>query len=93
MYDRNKLGCREPQRACDTVQEFARGDEVAKNLRNGRMVGRAIADISDIRGRPESDLRIREREGRIPVRFTNGRRGEDMVKTIREERPREGCAR
>ena len=63
MDGRNQLGFQDSQRVSDQAGEFARCEEVAKSLRNGRMVRREIIDISDIRRRSESDLRSRGREG------------------------------
>ena len=93
MLGRNQLGRQDSQCVCEQVGEFLRGGEVAKSLRTGRMVRRAIIAISDIRMRSESDPRSRKNEGGIPVRIINGWRGEDLVKMVREERPREEYAR
>ena len=88
MFGRDQLGRQDYQRGCEQVRDFARGgEEVGKILRNGRMARRAIIDIEEIR-RAESDPRSRDID-RIPVRVLNGWQGEDLLKMIRKERPRE----
>ena len=49
MFGRNQLGRRDSQLFCEEANDFPRGEEVAKSLRNGRMVRRAIIDIEEIR--------------------------------------------
>ena len=57
------------------------------------MVRRASIDVSEIgRRRSEIDPRSREMDG-ISARVANGRRGEDLLKMIRAERPIEERSR
>ena len=59
MFGRAQLWRRDSQCGCGQAEDFARGEEVAKSLRNGRLVRRAVVDIEDIRWRAESDTRSR----------------------------------
>ena len=56
------------------------------------MARRASVDISEIRRTSESDPRSKKTNG-IPARIVNARKGEDLLKMISEERPREERAR
>ena len=55
IFGRKHLGFQYPSGACGAVGEFARWGEVARSLRNGRMVRRASIGIADISSRAESD--------------------------------------
>ena len=73
MFGRDQQGFQYPQRVYEQVGKFARGEEdVAKSLRNGRMVRSASIYVSEIRRRrAESDPRNREKNG-ISFRIANG---------------------
>ena len=58
MYGRNHLGCRDSQCFCDHAEEFARGEEVAGSLRDGRMARWASIDIEEIRSRSWGSKKI-----------------------------------
>ena len=89
MFGRNLLGCQDQRCACRRISEFARGGEIAKSLRNGRIVRRSGIDIAEIRRGAASDLRSRMEEAGIPVRIINGREGDDLTKVAKRDNPRE----
>ena len=72
MFDRNRMGCRNPSCVCAQSKEFARWVEMVKSLRNGRVARRAGVDIADIRRRAESARCTRRTQDGAPVRIING---------------------
>ena len=93
MFGRNQLGCPDQRCARGEIKEFARRGEVAKSLRNGRIVRRAGVDIEEIRRRSEIDLRSSRKEDGIPVRTINGWREEDLVRMAKQDIDREEYTR
>ena len=91
MFGRNQMGSQYSQCVFERTKEFARGEEVVTILRNGRMGRRTSIDVAGIRRRAESGTGSREANG-ASARIANGRRGEDLLKTIRQEMPLGDCA-
>ena len=77
MLGRNQLGCQYPSCACGEMNGFARGEEVARSHRIGRIVRRTSTDIAEIWSR--SDMGESSRR-RIPIRIASGRYGDIRVK-------------
>ena len=73
MLGQKKIGRQDQRRPCGQVDEFARGEEIAICLCNGRIVMRTGVEIAEIRGRAESDMRSRMGEDGGPSRIIDGR--------------------
>ena len=92
MFGRNQLGCQAQRCACGRIKGFARGEEVARSLRNGRIARREGICIEEIMRRAERHLRSRKEDG-IPVRIINGWRGEYLVRMAKRENSGRGYTR
>ena len=87
MFGRDQVGCQDRRCACGQVNEFARGEEIAKSLRNGRIVMRSGVDIAEIRRMAESDRRRRREGDGIPVRIIDGWNGANLTKVAKQDNP------